>query len=235
MHNPLLVGLVAYALRTSQSVHQSHFQPHFLELVKDLRMSENWDELPWYADLHQDWVDRIETEAFLELLSDFKAMFGEILPEQLIPPGQEIRLRILVDNAKPISYKITSVYGTFTVQWEDGTQIEYNCRPLGAEKVVFNTQMIAKLSHLFADQFVEASVQPGLDTFHDQVAKPFDPEKFSDLMKILQDHIQGLDAADREDYMHIFIRLNHQFGPGPDMQMQGEDPPLEFIEGGGGF
>lgn len=235
MHNPLLVGLVAYALRTSQSIHQSHFQPHFLELTKDLKMSDDWEQLPWYPQLYQDWAERLEGESLLDLLMDFKAMFEEIQPEQLIPAGQEIRIRLLVDNSGPISYKIKSVHGTFTVQWQDGTQIEYNCRPLGIENVDFSLPMVTKLAHLFADQFVEASVQPGLDTFHDQVAKPFDPEKFKELMQVLQDHIMAKEAAERDDYMHVYIRLNHQFGPGPNMKMRGEEHPLEFIEGSGGF
>jgi hypothetical protein len=235
MHNPLLVGLVAFALRTSDSISLTHFNPRLLHLLKDLVITDDWDQLPWYAELHNDWMNRIPAEVFTDLIVEFKETMSRIDPEHLLPIGAMIRMDLLVDNAPAIGYPIKTMYSTFTVQWEDGLQIEYNCRPFNLNGPSLNIPLLAKLSHLFADQFAEACIQPGLDTFHDQVAKPFEQEKFQELLQVLDAHVNAKNATDREAYKHILIRLQHQFGSGPEVQMPSESQPLEFIEGEGGF
>lgn len=235
MHHPMLVGLVAYALNTSESIGLGHFQPRMLEVLKDLKIADNFEDLPWYNAVFETWQEKIPGDVFPDMLTEFTQLIDQTTPEQLIQACVAIRTELLVENAQPLNYPIKNVYGTFTVQWEDGLQVEYNCRPFNIKGGAIGIPLIARLSHMFADQFIEASVQPGLDTFHDQVAKPFDQEKFQDLMKILEAHINGLDASEREPYQHIVARFHHQFGPGPQVQMPQEGKPLEFIDDGGGF
>lgn len=231
----MLIGLVSYALKTSESIGLGHFQPRMLSLLKDMKMASDFEDLPWYSEVYEAWNEQISRDVFPDLLTEFTEIIDQIQPEQLLPVCADIRTQLLVDNAQPLNYELSNCYATFTVQWKDGLQVEYNCRPFNIRGSQLGLPMLARLSHLFADQFIEAAVQPGLDTFHDQVAKPFDSEKFQELMKVLEAHINGMDASEREPYQAILVRLHHQFGPGPNVQMQQEQKPLEFVDGKGGF
>jgi hypothetical protein len=235
MQNPLYAGLVAYALATSQTSHVGHFQPRLLELVKDLKMTEDWDELSWYARVYQSWSNQVEPTALIDLLVEFRQLLRRIEIEQLIAFGLAIRQELIVAQAPSLQYRVKTVFATYTVQWEDGLQVEYNCRPFGLESGRVDLPFLQHLLAMFGDQFLEAAVtEPGLDAYHDQVAKPFDPEKFQELLKVMEAHVNAMAAAEREAYQHILIRVRHQFGPGPQVKLPREQP-LEFIPGDGGF
>ena len=232
----MLVGLVAYALKTSESISLVHFQPRIQTLLSQMKSVDDFDELPWYSELYSAWQEQVDEDSFSELLDEFRETIDRAHPEQLMGSCIVIRIQLLVDNAKPINYEISNCYATFTVQWKDGNQVEYTARPFNLRGGQLDVSVISRLSHLFADQFVEATVQPGLDTFHDQVAKPFDQEKLQELAKVLETHINSMDAAERTPYSEILVRIQHQFGPGPGVKLKQQDAqPLERTEGGGGF
>ena len=235
MHNPMLVAVVAHALKTCGGRSSQQFQSHILSLLKALKAANSLEDVEWYDSVYADLSSKVPGELLPDIIIDFCEILGQIQAEQLIPACNNIRIELWIENCQPLHYTIKSVYATFTVQWVDGLQVEYNCRPFNIKPSQLEIPGIAHLSHLFADQFIEASVQPGLDTFHDQVAKPFDLEKFEELTQVMQKWVNEKPAAEREDYQHILVRLCHQFGPGPEIKLLADNKPLEFIEDGGGF
>jgi hypothetical protein len=235
MQNPLFTGLVSYALNSAESSASEHFQPRLLHLLKDLKMAEDWEELPWYPTIKQSW-SQVPSEVFVDLLADFKHVMGQAELNQLMSFGAAIRIELIITNSPPLAYKVVNIFATYTVQWADGQQVEYNCRPYGLEAGGIDIAQAAKLSRMFSERFIEAAAErPGLDAYYTEVAKPFNQEAFLELMHHLHGHIEKMPIEQQEDYQHVLTRLNHQFGPPPELQSPGGDTPLEPTNGGGGF
>jgi hypothetical protein len=111
------------------------------------------------------------------------------------------------------------MHAVYHLYWEDGQCTEYSCRPYGAEGIDLTVPTLTKLSQVFANQFCEVLLDPGLDTFHDQVAYPFDNEKFEELLSNMLDYINDLPADKREPYENVYKRISHSFRPGVSEQI----------------
>jgi len=234
MQNPLFTGLVVYALNSAESSAVEHFQPRLLHLLKDLKITSDWEELPWYEGAMKSW-SQIPPEVFIDLLSGFREAMVQADLNQLLALGTAVRLELMVSNAQPTEHKVVNVFATYTVQWEDGRQVEYNCRPHNIAVERIEVPILAKLSRMFSEHFIEAMCErPGLDSYYANVAKPFDEDAFLELMQFLTDHVEKMPEEQQADYQNIIVRMTHQFGPAPDLSPT-ETKPIEPIEGGGGF
>jgi len=233
----MLVGIVSYAIRTSNGVGLEHFQPRLATLLKELKEAPQIEDLPWYDDVYEIWTRGIPQEMVVDLTNEFRGILEQATVEQLVPMCQSIRIKLLVENARPYQHEIDNCFATYTIKWKDGRQVEYTCRAMNIRGATFEAPLLSQLTQMYGNQFTEACVYPGLDTYHDQVAKPFDEDKFQELVTVLNTHINNMPAAEREAYEHIVTRLTHQFGPGPNINPQPADdgPPLKFTQGGGGF
>jgi len=235
MQNPLFTGLVAYALNSSQSSASEHFQPRLLHLLKDLKMSNEWEELPWYPQVLENW-GQIPPEVFIDLLADFRNVMAQAELDQLMSFGAAIRVELIVTNAPPLKYKIENIFATYTVQWVDGMQVEYNCRPYGLTEGSVEIPTVAKLSRLFSERFIDAAAErPGLDAYYEGVARPFSEDAFLEMMEVMREYVEKMPVEQQEDYQHVMTRMHHQFAPPPELQSPGGDTPLEPTDGGGGF
>ena len=74
--------------------------------------------------------------------------------------------------------------------------------------------VLTKLTQIFADQFGEALLRPGLDAFHDQVATPFDALKFEEMVSAMLEYVNAMPADRREPYMQVYQRIINAFRPG---------------------
>jgi hypothetical protein len=235
MQNPLFAGLVVYALNTAKSSRVEHFQPRLLHLLKDLKMHSEWEDLPWYPEIMKEW-GQIPATVLIDLRAGFRSALLKADLNDLLTFGTAIRLQLMIDNAPLTRHKLVNLYATYVMQWEDGRQVEYTCRPYRISTDCIEIATAAKLTRTFAEHFIEAiSERPGLDDYYENVAKPFDEDIFLELMEVLSRHVDTMPEAQQADYRNTVIRLQHAFGPAPELAEYSEETPAEPLEGDGGF
>ena len=237
MRNTLFTGLVAYFIQDQPDSMLSSFQESMLQGFMALCKSETPQLLSWYEDLESYWQEHLSHEEIDEQLEDFMTLFEVLSPDDLMTLALKCRTEIMLEDQPPLVYEVKNVYVTYTFQWEDGYQVEYNCRPLMPTnaQITFGTPFVSDLTHLFERQVNEMLLSPGLDTLHDQSAHPFDAEKFKELMGALHTYVNQKPGTDREPYLDLVSRLTHQFGAGPALVLVDRKQPLEWLDNGGGF
>lgn len=237
MRNTLFTGLVAYFIQDQPDSTLSSFQEAMLQGLMALCKSETPQILSWYEDLESYWQEHLSHDEIEEQLEEFTTLFEVLSPEDLMTLALKCRTDIMLEDQPPLVYEVKNVYVTYTFQWEDGYQVEYNCRPLlpTQNRILFGTPFVSDLTHLFNRQVNEMLLSPGLDNLHDQSAHPFDAEKFKELLGALHTYVNLMPGTDREPYMDLVSRLTHQFGPGPALTMAEKEQPLEWLNNGGGF
>ena len=140
---------------------------------------------------------------------------------------------MLVEAAPPFKTNVSKFMCTFTIEWADGTTVDYVCRPFGTPNVL-NLDLMNRLTHLFTGQFLESMLHPGIDVFHDQSARLFKQDKFEELLGVLHEYISKMDNSERGPYSDVVRRLEHRFKLDPEIK----PPPNEdlvVLQNGGGF
>jgi len=235
MDNAFVASLVVYALNTAKSMDQIDFQKRVLELLKDIKMATGWDEIDWFNEAEERLKSEYDFGELINMSAAFNDMVHSSMPEDLLPMMTGVRLCVLMESAGEPVHEIENIYSTFTIRWKDGKQVEYTCRPYSEKTIKFDVKFIAGMTHMLTDQFVESTIRPGLDSFHDKAAKTFEPDKFEDLMTVLDDYIEGVAEDKREGYKATVTRIRHQFGIIRNTSDQIDEPFIEFIKGPGGF
>jgi hypothetical protein len=232
VNNLIYVALVAFALKTAESTDQASFEERFLELFDEVREAGmEWSELPWY----EDFLATISADAPLvsEMFEDFYEGIEKHDPQDLLFDASEIRHEMLVEAAPPFKTNVSKFMCTFTIEWADGTTVDYVCRPFGTPNVL-NLDLMNRLTHLFTGQFLESMLHPGIDVFHDQSARLFKQDKFEELLGVLHEYISKMDNSERGPYSDVVRRLEHRFKLDPEIK----PPPNEdlvVLQNGGGF
>jgi len=232
VNNLIYVALVAFAIKTAKSTDQASFEERFLELFEDVREAGmEWSELPWY----EDFLKTITPDAPLvsEMFEDFYESIEKHDPQDLLFDAAEIRHEMMVEAAPPFKTNVSKFMCTFTIEWADGTTVDYVCRPFGTPNVL-NLDLMNRLTHLFTGQFLESMLHPGMDVFHDQSARLFRQDKFEELLGVLHEYISKMDNSERGPYSDVVKRLEHRFKVDPEIK----PPPNEdlvVLQNGGGF
>lgn len=235
MQNPLFAGLTAYALSSAKSSASEHFQPRLLHLLKDLKMSRDWEDLPWYSEMKEE-CGQIPAASFVDLQADFSDRLARADLNQLLAFGAALRIELLVASAPATKHKLVNVFATYVMQWEDGKQVEYNCRPYNLPADRIEVPTLARIARMFTERFIETACErPGLDAYYEHVAAPFNQDAFLELMNVLSRYVGAIPAEQQGIYESIVVRLLHQFGPAPEAAAEAEGPSIEPTGGGGGF
>lgn len=212
--NPLFRCLVDFTMQRWSRLDGGNFAPKMhevLALVMRDFADSNCESPDWWIEWEQFYGDSFDAEELDELKDMFQAMFEDNTVETLLPMALHIRNELTVDNAPRPAYRVRSVHAAYFIQWSDGMRAEYSCRPYDVDKLDMTVSMMSKLCQSFSDQFSDALIRPGLDTFHDQVATPFDTVKFRELMDGWLEYINAMPAHLREPYMQIYDRVTTHF------------------------
>ena len=237
MSNTLFTGLVAYFIQDQSDSTLASFQEAMHQGLVALIESETPQILSWYEDLESYWQEHLSQEEIDDNLEDFMAMFAILSSEDLMTLAHKYRSDIMLEDQPPLVYPVKAAYVAYTFQWEDGHQVEYNCRPIipADTHIRFGTPFLFDLVQIFDGQVSEMLLAPGLDSLHDQSAYPFDAEKFQELMGVLSTYINQKPGSARLPYDNLLRRFVHQFGTGPDVTLHTHEQPLEWLDNGGGF
>lgn len=243
MVNPLFEGFVAYVLltcnRNCKEPSLVNFSNTFTAICNELRGQELIETAECYDSLLEYLHEYCSEEDIDKHGSHFIDIVREHAPENLMHTAVNIRSQLLMNALPPLSYRVSSIAATFTIYWSDGRQVEYNCRPSNLPN---NTSMtvpfVDQIARVYAVQFCETLLHPGLDSFHDQVATSFDSDKFIELVKMMHMHMNSKPASEREPYLNLIKRVTHQFMSTLDNIKIMDDEgvkPLERLSGSGGF
>lgn len=233
MDNIILIALAAFAVKTGQDVSLPAFQHRFAELVRDLQ--DNIDDIYsiFWFDQFRKTVKMEDELEFQSSVDDFFTLLSEIGLTELLHEAGDIRQQFLIEAAPKFNNPPRKFMCTYTIEFEDETYVDYACRPFGIPATI-DVEMLARLTHLFADQFVESSISPGLDVFHDQSARQFPAKKFDELMTVLDKYISSMSSNEREPYRLITQRMSHRFCLDPELKPP-QSGDLHFLNNGGGF
>ncbi len=232
MNNLIYVALVAFALKTARSTDQASFEERFLELFEEVREAGmEWAELSWY----DEFLDTISADAPLisEMFEDFYENLEKHDIQDLLYDANEIRHDLMIEAAPPFKLDVSKFMCTYTIEWADGTTVDYVCRPFGTPRAL-KLYLLIRLTILFTGQFLESMLHPGMDVFHDQSARPFSQNKFKELLGVLHEYISKMDNSERGPYSDVVKRLEHRFKLDPEIK----PPPAEdlvILQNGGGF
>lgn len=232
MNNLVYVALVAFALKTAKTTASHHFEERFMDLLDDVREAGmQWDDLPWYDDFIA--TISLDEAQVSEMFMDFHENLDKYGIQDLLFDANEIRQELMVEAAPPFKTEVSKFMCTFTIEWVDGTTVDYVCRPFGTARSL-DLDMLNRLTHLFTGQFLESMLHPSLDVFHDQSARPFPQDKFEELIGVLHEYISKMDNSERGPYSDVVKRLEHRFKVDPEIK----PPPNEdlvVLQNGGGF
>ena len=235
MGNPLFTGLIAYVVREMEGYAIEPFKEKMQETLEDLYGVEDLEDLDWFDDLQEHWLEHMDEDEVDENLEGFKHMVSSISPDQLLVVAVDLRNEIMLESLPDRIYKLESFRALYFFKWQDGLQIEYSCRPIIRNANFEHTNhFIGSLNDIFRQQLVEMLISPGLDAMHDQVARPFELAKFNELLSVMYDYINKKPANEREPFEQVIGRIKQCFGPGPRVQMKRDDD-LEWLDNGGGF
>lgn len=217
--NPLFRAVVSYAMHEMPELDVSGFVQFVAKLLtgsKQVYTAEEWqaEEPGWFDELREYQRREVGEEEFDALLEDYQGLLQKNSVETLVPIAIHARTEIMMDNAPSPAYRLKDIHVVYHMVWEDGQRAEYNCRPFGPENLDLTVPVLSKLVQIFADQFCEALLRPGLDTFHDQVATPFDMAKFEELADAALEYISVMPADRREPYKNIWDRVVNAYRVG---------------------
>jgi len=237
LSNTLFTGLVAYFIQDQSDSTLASFQEAIHQGLMAITKSETPQVLSWYDDLESYWREHLSQDEIDEDMEEFTAMCTLLDPEDLMTLAHKYRSEIMLEDQPPLVYPVKTAYVTYTFQWEDGHQVEYNCRPIipADTRIQFGTPFLFDLVQLFDRQASEMLLAPGLDSLHDQSAYPFDTEKFQELMGVLYTYVNQKPGSTRTPYDDLIRRITHQFGSGPAVTLHTQDHSLEWLDNGGGF
>jgi hypothetical protein len=249
VQNLLFVLLVSFAVRTSSSLKLNDFRSRLTLLLNGLKrlslQSEEYDEdlasaalkLPWWDEFLDFIKEKMpdKHEELVERFSDFTEVVDTNEIEDLLTDGEIIRTEVLLENQESPTYSVKEVQATYIVRWADGQQAEYTCKPYKSSDAPFGIQQLLDLVSMYHDQFYEVMLNPGLDTLHDQAAKPFDSSKFDELFRVLAKYVADMPGSDRGPYEDILSRIRHHFGEMQETLRPVRRPNLKFLKSSGGF
>ena len=212
--NPLFRCLVDFTMQKWPNLSSNEFtqQMHtVLTFIKQDYETPDCMAPDWWVEWETFQVDVFNEEELDAYEDACREMFEDNTVEALLPMALHVRNELMIDNAPRPSYRVRSVHAAYFIQWSDGMRAEYCCRPYDVDKLDMSVSMMSKLCQSFSDQFADALIQPGLDTFHDQVATPFDMVKFKELLAGWLEYINAMPAHLREPYMQIYNRITNHF------------------------
>ena len=247
MHNMLFVLLVSFAVRTAESFKIADFRNRIIGLLNSIKRasikSDEYDEevsdtvfrLPWWQEYREFIQEKMpeEYEDLIDSLEDFVDIIDQNDIEDLLEDGETLRAEVILENRESLTYSIEDVQATYTIRWKDGLQVEYNCRPFMSDDSSFSMDQILGLLEMYEDQFREVLLNPGTDALHDQVAKPFDQEKFNELFRVISRHVADMPGSERAPYEYILSRIRHQFGEMAIERRKERNTDLRFLTNGG--
>jgi hypothetical protein len=212
--NPLFRALISYALHAMPNPDTNGFAKFIITLIEDSRAAyadEGWDaETPdWFEDLHAHQINEVGEDQYDELQEGYRELFRDNTMEALLPMAIHCRSEILIANAPSLSCRLKDMHATFHLLWEDGLRAEYNCRPFSDSNLDLTVPLVTRLAQIFADQFGEVVLSPGLDAFHDQVATHFDVVKFDELVAVMFEYVNALPAERREPYNQVIEKVRY--------------------------
>lgn len=237
MVNPLFVGLVANVIRHQQGHGLAPFRDLMLDRLQQLFVTEAMQDLDWYADLRQHWLEELGEEEVEDLIPELETLVTVVSPADLYWLAVDLRNSILLEDQPRLSYPVESFQATFTVRWSDGTVSDYCCRPvINPGELELTPAFLYDLVKMFLQHMADYMCEPGLDGMHDQAAKPFDHDRLTELTQALHQHVNELPASEREPYQHIIKRIGHVLGKGPTVKLRAESQPaLRWLDNGGGL
>lgn len=214
--NPLFRVLVAYAMQAMPELDTNGFATFVGTLLKASKeqAAEDWlsaEEPDWWEEFQAYQAEELGEEGIEAAADSYKDVLRNNSVEALIPMALHARSELQLERAPKPAYRLRSIHATFHMAWEDGLRAEYTCRPFGVDRLDMTVPMVTRLSQVFADQFGEALLSPGLDAFHDQTATPFDNSKCDELIQGMTDYISAMPADRREPYLQVVSRIKHQF------------------------
>jgi hypothetical protein len=232
--NPLFTGLVAYVIRDLDDQTIATFQEVMEDILQDLNEAERIEEVDWFEDLFEHWLEHLDEEDVESNRDSFEVMVSTISPSQLVLLAVDLRNEILLESLPDMTYDLSSFHAVYFFRWRDGLQIEYSCRPVIRNNLPISNHLTGSLNDIFKQQLVEMLISPGLDALHDQAAKPFDLKKFDELVNVLTDYANSQPGAEREQFENIIFRIKQQLGSGPVVNNR-KEVDLEWLGNGGGF
>lgn len=230
MDSLFFTALVSFAISEADNASLPDFQQKMMLLLKDLKDKE-WETIPW-VDSFLEYLE-VEQEKLPEIISDFMDMLHAYSFEELIEEACDIRIAFFLESALPLEYAIKTVQCTYTVQWADGSVLDYICKPFGVKAPV-EVEDIANVCSVCLDQFVEASIQPGLDHFYQNSSQLLDDSKLEKLISVMHDYVNELPMKDRHGYERLIDRIKHRLL----QKLEFEPPSLDgliYFKGKGGF
>lgn len=212
--NPIFRCLVDFTMQKWPSTSSKEFAQRMYKVLTFIR--QDYDDPDcvapvWWVEWESFQVDGFDEEELDAYEGPFRDMFEGNTVEAILPMALHVRNELMIDNAPRPSYRVRSVHAAYFIQWSDGMRAEYCCRPYDVDRLDMSVAMMNKLCQTFSDQFSAALIQPGLDTFHDQAATPFDMLKFKELLSGLLEYINAMPAHLREPYMQIYSRITNHF------------------------
>jgi len=254
VQNMLFVLLASFAVRTANSLKLEDFRntlTTYFDSIKrlafhsdDTEASFDWvddfeellkRELPWWKSFDVYIKEKMpkKYDELIASIEDFVEVIVENETDFLVSDGEELRAEVLLENRGNLTYSIKEIMATYTVRWVDGMQTEYTCRPYMSSDAPLGLSQSFDLLNMYADQVQETLLNPGLDTLHDQVARPFDIEKFNELFRVMAKYVADLPAEQRAPYEDILARIRHQYAE-PEIQRKTDSKfPLKFLKFGG--
>lgn len=238
MIHPLFTGFVAFVMQELPDYALENFQNSMLKRLTAFQESETPQLLDWYEDLESYWREHLTDEVIDEDLEAFNVLLSAIDIEELMQLSLIIRRDLSAEDLPDLVNTVKAFSATYTLEWEDGRRLEYNCKPISLqEKLRFETPMLLDLALVFDRQIAETLISPGPDTLYEQAARPYDVAKYDELMNVLQNYIAQKPGGDRDPYIDVLARVMHQFGPAPKLELivESEDDTIEWLDNGGGF
>lgn len=230
MDSLFLTALVSFAVTSANSGSLVEFQSRILALMKELKENE-WNSILWVDDFLQ--YLEVDKEDLPEVIHEFLGLFKEYSMEELVAEASDIRMGFFIESAPKFDNSIKTVQCTYTIQWKDGSLLDYICKPYGLQGDLQVGDM-AKLGSVFLDQFLESSIQPGLDHFHTHSARTLDDKKLEELIGVMHSYVNAMPASDRSAYKNVIDRVEHRL-----LQRFEFEPPaldgLTYLNGKGGF
>jgi len=229
--HPLLVGLITHLMQPRQDLET--FEDLLLDRLFQLHGSSDYEELDWYPELYTFWES--EYEDVDDLLPEFEHLVDAIYPLQLCDIAIDIRNQLLLEASGTPTYPLRRFVVTYSVEWADGMVSDYCCRPV-TPGITLTPSVLSDLTRVCQQHLADYLHRPGLDGMHDQAAKPFDRERFDELLRVMQGYSDSRPATEREAYDQVIQRIRHVCGESPAVEPPDDErPELEWLNNGGGF
>lgn len=171
MLNPLFVGFVAYVINLCDTATLEDFEDELVICLEDLQDTEELTDLEWFDELEEEWTEQLGPELIEASLDKFQNLTKLLSLEDLATLAVMVRNSLMLESLPDHTYSVKSLQAVFMIQWHDGTQAEYSCRPVLKPHTDLDGTLMGELNDRYTQQFIELLIKPGLDPLHDQVAQ----------------------------------------------------------------